>query len=91
MVQLIVVARCVPPLAERFCDRQDRSIPQRTTYVLFASLALILLFWQWRPLPNVIWHIENPPAAVAVTAGSFIGWLVVLTSTFLINRCGAGY
>jgi methanethiol S-methyltransferase len=59
---------------------------ERSTYVLFASLALILLFWQWRPLPNVVWHIENPHVAAAVTGLSFIGWLIVLTSTFLINH-----
>jgi len=59
---------------------------ERSTYVLFASLALILLFWQWRPLPDVVWHIENPRIAMAVTGLSFIGWLIVLTSTFLINH-----
>jgi protein-S-isoprenylcysteine O-methyltransferase Ste14 len=59
---------------------------ERSTYVLLASLALILLFWQWRPMPTVIWHIENPQLAMGVTVLSFIGWLIVLTSTFLINH-----
>ena len=59
---------------------------ERSTYVLFASLALVLLFWQWRPLPDVVWHIENAGIAMAVTGLSFIGWLIVLTSTFLINH-----
>jgi protein-S-isoprenylcysteine O-methyltransferase Ste14 len=59
---------------------------ERTTYVLFASLALMLLFWQWRPIPAVVWQIGNPQMAMAVTALAFAGWLIVLTSTFLINH-----
>ena len=59
---------------------------ERSTYVLFASLVLVLLFWQWRPMPNVVWHIENPLVATAITSLSFLGWLIVLTSTFLINH-----
>jgi methanethiol S-methyltransferase len=59
---------------------------ERSTYVLLSSLALILLFWQWRPIPAEIWHIDNPQIAMAVTALSLLGWLIVLTSTFLINH-----
>ena len=59
---------------------------ERSTYVLFASLALVLLFWQWRPLPAVVWHIDDPRIAAAVTGLSFVGWLIVLTSTFIINH-----
>jgi methanethiol S-methyltransferase len=59
---------------------------ERSTYVLFASLTLILLFWQWRPMPEILWHIEEPEMAVTITALSFVGWLIVLSSTFLINH-----
>jgi protein-S-isoprenylcysteine O-methyltransferase Ste14 len=59
---------------------------ERSTYVLFSSLALILLFWQWRPIPAIIWRIENPQIALAMTGLSLTGWLIVLTSTFLINH-----
>jgi protein-S-isoprenylcysteine O-methyltransferase Ste14 len=59
---------------------------ERSTYVLFSSLALILLFWQWRPMPAVVFHIDNPQIAMAVVGLSFAGWLIVLTSTFLINH-----
>ena len=59
---------------------------ERSTYVLFASLALILLFWQWRPMPEILWHIEEPEMAATITALSFAGWLIVLSSTFLINH-----
>jgi protein-S-isoprenylcysteine O-methyltransferase Ste14 len=59
---------------------------ERSTYVLLASLALVLLFWQWRPLPMVVWQTGDPLVAKAVLALAFAGWLVVLTSTFLINH-----
>lgn len=59
---------------------------ERTTYVLLASLALALLIWQWQPMPAVVWQIADPHLAMAVTGLSFVGWLIVLTSTFLINH-----
>jgi protein-S-isoprenylcysteine O-methyltransferase Ste14 len=54
--------------------------------VLFASLALLLLYWQWRPIPAVIWQVGGPQIAAALTGLSLAGWLIVLTSTFLINH-----
>ncbi|MFZ0608521.1 MAG: methanethiol S-methyltransferase [Xanthobacteraceae bacterium] len=59
---------------------------ERTTYVLMATLALALLLWQWRPLPATVWQVDNPHIAIAITALSFLGWLIVLTGTFLINH-----
>jgi methanethiol S-methyltransferase len=59
---------------------------ERSTYVLCSSLVLLLLFWQWRPMPTVLWHIEEPEMAAAVTGLSFVGWVIVFTSTFLINH-----
>ena len=59
---------------------------ERSTYVLLASLSLILLYWQWQPMPAMIWNIEAPVLAGVVTAGGFLGWLIVLYSTFLINH-----
>jgi protein-S-isoprenylcysteine O-methyltransferase Ste14 len=59
---------------------------ERSTYVLLASLTLILLFWQWRPIPTVVWQIADPQFAMAVMGLSFFGWLLVLLSTFMINH-----
>src|SRR5689334_8853510 len=53
---------------------------ERSTYVLLASLALALLCWQWRPLPAIVWHIDNPAIATTLVGLSFLGWLIVLTS-----------
>src|SRR5450432_3534165 len=58
---------------------------ERSTYVLFSSLALCLLCWQWRPMPAVVWQIANPAIASALIGLSLIGFVIVLTSTFLIN------
>ncbi len=59
---------------------------ERSTYVLLASLTLLLLFWQWRPMPEVIWQITDPTIAMMITALSMLGWVIVFTSTFLINH-----
>jgi protein-S-isoprenylcysteine O-methyltransferase Ste14 len=59
---------------------------ERSTYVLLTSLSLILLFWQWQPMPALVWNIEDPVLAGVVTAGGFLGWLIVLYSTFLISH-----
>lgn len=59
---------------------------ERSTYVLLASLSLILLFWQWQPMPAVAWQIDNPVLAGIATAGGALGWLIVLYSTFLISH-----
>ena len=61
-------------------------VVERSTYVLLASLALALLFWQWRPLLGVIWDVRNPTVALILTIVFFAGWAIVLISTFLINH-----
>jgi protein-S-isoprenylcysteine O-methyltransferase Ste14 len=66
-----------------------RLIPQpieRSTYVLLASLALLLLFWQWQPLGGVIWQVEDEAARVALRMVFWTGWVTVLVTTFLIDH-----
>ena len=73
----------------QFKEWWTRIVPksvERSTYVLFATLALALLCWQWRPMPAVVWHVTNPEISKAIMTISLIGWFIVLTSTFLINH-----
>jgi protein-S-isoprenylcysteine O-methyltransferase Ste14 len=59
---------------------------ERSTYVLFSTLALALLCWQWRPITAPVWHVANLLAATLLTGLSLSGWLLALFSTFLINH-----
>lgn len=59
---------------------------ERSTYVLVSSFLLILLFWQWRPLPGVIWDVGHGWAWWLLYALSAFGWLIVLSGTFIINH-----
>lgn len=59
---------------------------ERSTYVLAASLALLLLMSQWRPMPEVVWSVPAGLATTVVWALFWLGWATVLLSTFLINH-----
>lgn len=59
---------------------------ERSTFVLLSSLVLILLFYYWRPIPEVVWSVENTALAFLLTALYFAGWFIVLLGTFLINH-----
>lgn len=72
-----------------FKEWWTRIVPQpieRSTYVLFSSVALILLFLLWRPLGGVIWSVEDPVAQFVLRGLFAFGWGLVLVSTFLINH-----
>jgi len=58
---------------------------ERPTYVLAATLALILLLWQWRPLSQIVWELTGVPATV-LKVTYCLGWVLLLSSSFLINH-----
>jgi protein-S-isoprenylcysteine O-methyltransferase Ste14 len=58
---------------------------QRSTYVLLSSLILLLLFWQWRPIPIPVWRIDGIAAWLLIGV-YWLGWLIVLASTFMIDH-----
>jgi len=59
---------------------------ERSTYVLLSSLALLLMFWQWRPIGGAIWSVEQPALRMLLYTLFATGWALVLMSTFLINH-----
>jgi len=82
-VQHSVMAR---PEFKRWWTQFVPSAVERSTYVLASSLALILLYWLWRPMPDVVWSVANPVGAGILWALFWIGWVIVLISTFLISH-----
>jgi len=82
-VQHSVMAR---PAFKRMWTQIVPEPVERSTYVLASSLALILLFWAWRPLGGVVWDVQNPVGRGLLHAGFAFGWLLVLVATFLINH-----
>ncbi len=59
---------------------------ERSTYVLFSSAALLLVFWQWQPLGGIVWNVQNPAGRMVILALFAFCWSLVLVSTFLINH-----
>jgi methanethiol S-methyltransferase len=59
---------------------------ERSTYVLFSSLALLLLFWLWQPIGGTVWRVNSTAATTAIYSLYAAGLSIVLLSTFLINH-----
>ncbi|BBX27597.1 methanethiol S-methyltransferase [Mycolicibacterium alvei] len=72
-----------------FKDRWTRIVPhaiERSTYVLLSSLALLLLYWQWRTMPAIVWNVESTAGRAILWALFWAGWATVFASTFMINH-----
>jgi protein-S-isoprenylcysteine O-methyltransferase Ste14 len=82
-VQHSVMAR---PAFKRWWTRIVPEPVERSTYVLASSLALLLLFWQWRPLGGVVWDVDAPVGRALLQGGFVFGLGLVFVTTFLINH-----
>lgn len=82
-IQHSVMAR---PAFKRWWTKFVPEPIERSTYVLLASLCLILLFWYWQPMGGVIWQVESERATTILTSLCLFGFGIVLVSTFLINH-----
>jgi protein-S-isoprenylcysteine O-methyltransferase Ste14 len=72
---------------KRWWTRMVPEAIERSTYVLFATALLALLCWQWRPMPDpVIWTVQDPIAVAAIHGVFWLGWGILLLSTFLLNH-----
>jgi protein-S-isoprenylcysteine O-methyltransferase Ste14 len=82
-LQHSVMAR---PAFKRWWTRFVPQSAERSTYVLFSSLAMILLFALWQPMGGMIWNVDSPVARAIIYAAFGFGWVLLLVSTFLINH-----
>ena len=82
-VQHSVMAR--PQFKKWWTKIIPRSI-ERSTYVLLASVILLLIYWLWQPLPTVVWDVQSQPFVILLYALFTVGWLIVFLATFMINH-----
>ncbi len=71
---------------KRLLTRVVPAAAERSTYVLASSVALLLLFWQWRPLGGIVWNVEHEVGRALLYGAFAFGWLLVLYATFVINH-----
>jgi methanethiol S-methyltransferase len=71
---------------KRWWTRMIPQVVERSTYVLVSSLLLAFLFWQWQPIPNVVWEVRNSVGRVVLQVIFWLGWAIVVISTFLISH-----
>ncbi len=82
-LQHSVMAR---PAFKRAWTRIIPESAERSTYTLLSSVALILLFWLWRPIGGVVWNVDNDAARMALYGLYAFGWALLLYTTFLLNH-----
>jgi protein-S-isoprenylcysteine O-methyltransferase Ste14 len=72
-----------------FKEHWTRIVPkpaERSTYVLFTAAVLVLMFWQWQPIPGVVWNVENALGKGLLQGLFWLGWVILFASTFMINH-----
>lgn len=82
-IQHSVMAR---PVFKRWWTKIVPKAVERTTFVLFTNLVLILLYWKWQPMPQQIWQVTDSAGSIVLQTVFWLGWAMVLLSTFLINH-----
>ncbi len=82
-IQHSVMAR---PAFKRWWTRFVPSSIERSTYVVLASAVLVLLYWQWRTMPAVIWDVRWPAGRLTVWALFWLGWAIALAATFMVSH-----
>ncbi len=82
-IQHSIMAR---PAFKRWITKLISPAMERSTFVLLSSLALLLIYWQWRPITTMVWEVENQILAYILLGFFVLGWLIVLLSTFMINH-----
>ena len=82
-VQHSVMAR---PAFKRVVSRFLPATIERSTYVLASSVALLFLFWQWKPLGGSVWRVQSMPGKFLLYSGFASGWVLVLAATFAISH-----
>jgi protein-S-isoprenylcysteine O-methyltransferase Ste14 len=82
-VQHSVMAR---PAFKRWWTRLVPECIERSTYVVLASGALFVLYWQWRTMPAVIWDVASPAGRLGLWSLFWLGWITVVAATFMINH-----
>ena len=74
------------PGFKRWWTRIIPQVIERSTYVLVSSLLLAFLFWQWQPIPHAIWEVRHPASRLVLQVIFWLGWAIVVISTFLISH-----
>ncbi len=74
------------PTFKQWWTKKIPSVIERSTYVLVSNLFVILLIWQWQPMPGVIWDIQWAPAQTALWILFGLGWLLIVFASLLINH-----
>ncbi|PSJ54166.1 methanethiol S-methyltransferase [Kumtagia ephedrae] len=74
------------PAFKRLWTRIVPKSVERSTYVLLASLVLMLLYWQWRPIPGLVWSVEDAVWIAVINGVFWLGWAILAISTHLIDH-----